>query len=190
MVFLSRHELLELLKNKPPLVEGMINPGLQLQPNGIELTLRRIEAFAEAGQVALDNLERRIPISRPLVFDSEGWIDLAKGSYKIVFNEVVNIPRGVAAIALPRSSLLRCGATIETAVWDAGYRGRSESLMVVHNEAGFRVKRNARVLQLLFFRLSSEVEGYSGAYQEENIDGEHQVIVPQGLGYPEEPDQS
>jgi len=190
MVLLSRYELLELLKNKPPLVEGMINPRLQVQPNGIELTLMRIEAFAEAGQVALDNSERKIPIGRPLRFDGEGWVDLSKGCYKIVFNEVVNIPRGIAAIALPRSSLLRCGVTIETAVWDAGYRGRSESLMVVHNEAGFRVKRNARVLQLLFFRLSSEVEGYSGAYQEENIDGGHQVIAPTGLGYSEEPDPS
>lgn len=192
MALLSQKELLELLKNKPPLVEGMINPGLQVQPNGIELTLRRIEVFAEAGQVALDNSERRIPISRPLVFDSEGWINLAKGCYKIVFNEVVNIPRNIAAIALPRSSLLRCGATIETAVWDAGYRGRSESLLLVYNEAGFRVKRNARVLQLLFFKLSSEVEGYSGAYQEENIDGgtSSHCAAGSGRSYPGEPDQS
>ncbi|MCX9014076.1 MAG: deoxyuridine 5'-triphosphate nucleotidohydrolase, partial [Candidatus Methanoperedens sp.] len=70
----------------------------------------------------------------------------------------------------PRSSLLRCGVTIETAVWDAGYSGRSESLLVVFNEDGFRVKKDARVLQLLFYRLGERVsEGYSGVYQNENL---------------------
>ena len=75
----------------------------------------------------------------------------------------------LAAIAKPRSSLIRCGATLETAVWDAGYRGRSESMLVVYNYAGFRVKRNARIIQLLFYTLEKEVEkGYSGIYQNEN----------------------
>jgi len=67
----------------------------------------------------------------------------------------------LAAIAKPRSSLLRCGVTVETAVWDAGYSGRSESLLVVFNNNGFRLRKNARILQLLFFRLGEEVrEGY------------------------------
>ena len=75
----------------------------------------------------------------------------------------------LAAIAKPRSSLIRCGATLETAVWDAGYRGRSESMLVVYNTAGFRLKRNARIMQLLFYTLDAEVEkGYSGVYQNEN----------------------
>lgn len=82
----------------------------------------------------------------------------------------MNIPKNIAAIAKPRSSLLRCGVTIQTAVWDAGYGGRSESLLVVYNENGFRIRKNARIIQLLFFRLGKEVrEGYSGAYQNENI---------------------
>ncbi|MBU4491530.1 MAG: deoxyuridine 5'-triphosphate nucleotidohydrolase, partial [Euryarchaeota archaeon] len=45
-----------------------------------------------------------------------------------------------------------------------------ESLLVVYNEKGFKVKKNARVLQLLFFRLNEEVhKGYSGIYQNENV---------------------
>jgi len=74
------------------------------------------------------------------------------------------------ALARPRSSLLRCGVTVNTAVWDAGYSGRSQSLMVVYNPQGFRVQRNARVVQLVFLRLTQETEGYRGVYQEENID--------------------
>ena len=59
---------------------------------------------------------------------------------------------------------------METAVWDAGYSGRSESLLVVYNKKGFDLKKDARVLQLLFFRLDEEVKnGYSGIYQNENV---------------------
>ncbi len=153
---LSHEELVSLVKNKPPLVEHMIDPDIQIQPNGIELTLHRIELHENSGAIAFDNSERKLPRTKNLDFDSEGWIHLPKGSYKIMFNEIVNIPKNIAATAKPRSSLLRCGATVETAVWDAGYSGRSESLLVVYNENGFKIKKNARVLQLLFFRLGKK----------------------------------
>ncbi len=167
---LPHDELFSLINKKPPLVENMIDPDIQVQPNGIELTLQRVELHEGSGAIAFDNSERKLPQSITMDFDDEGWIHLPKGSYKIVFNEIVNIPKNIAAIAKPRSSLLRCGATVETAVWDAGYGGRSESLLVVFNETGFKIKKNARVLQLLFFRLGEEVKkGYSGVYQNENV---------------------
>ncbi len=170
MSMLSHDELISLINKKPPIVEQMIDPEIQVQPNGIELTLQRVEVHETSGSIAFDNSERKLPVTKNIDFDEEGWLHLPKGSYKIVFNEIVNIPGNIAAIAKPRSSLLRCGATVETAVWDAGYRGRSESLLVVYNENGFKVKKNARVLQLLFFRLGEEViKGYRGVYQNENI---------------------
>jgi len=75
----------------------------------------------------------------------------------------------VMALAAHRSSLLRCGVTVGTAVWDAGYEGRSQSLLVVHNPLGFRLQKNARIIQLVFFQLSQETERYKGKYQGENI---------------------
>ena len=97
-------------------------------------------------------------------------LDLMPGAYVITFNEIVNLPKNVMALGAPRSSLLRCGVTVHTAVWDAGYSGRSQSLMVVYNPFHFRVQRNARIAQLVFFELTEETEGYSGAYQGENIE--------------------
>lgn len=167
---LSHDELFSLVNQKPPLVEHMIDSDIQVQPNGIELTLQRVEFHEGPGFIAFDNSERKLPMTKSLDFDKDGWLHLPKGSYKIIFNEIVNIPKNIAAIAKPRSSLLRCGVTVETAVWDAGYSGRSESLIVVYNEKGFNVKKDARVLQLLFFRLGEQVrKGYSGVYQNENV---------------------
>lgn len=152
------------------LVESMIDPEEQTQMCGVELTLQKIEAFASGGAVAFDNRDRKLPEIEELKFDPSGWIHLEKGAYLITFNEIVNIPRDVAALARPRSSLLRSGATLETALWDPGYRGRSQSLLVVYNPSGLRLKRNARLMQLVFLRLGKEAEkGYAGRYQGENI---------------------
>ncbi|MCX6005488.1 MAG: deoxyuridine 5'-triphosphate nucleotidohydrolase, partial [Chloroflexi bacterium] len=91
------------------------------------------------------------------------------GAYLVTFNEVVNLPVDIMALARPRSSLNRCGVSIHSAVWDAGYSGRSQSLLVVYNTHGFRLHKNARILQLVFFSLSRGVaQGYSGKYQNEN----------------------
>ena len=77
----------------------------------------------------------------------------------------------MCAIARPRSSLLRMGVTVETAVWDAGYRGRSEALLIVYNSAGFYIKKDARVVQLIFMRMENAVQqGYSGRYRTRTFD--------------------
>jgi len=152
------------------LVESMIDPKTQTQMCGMELTLQKIERFTSAGAVAFDNIERELPRTEPMDFDPSGWIDLAAGAYLVTFNEIVNIPRDVAALARARSTLLRCGASLETALWDPGYRGRSQCLLVVYNPNGLRLKKNARLMQLVFMRLEKEAEKvYSGKYQGDNI---------------------
>ena len=151
-------------------MESMIDPETQTQMCGMEMTLQKIERFTSAGAIAFDNMERELPRTGPMDFDPSGWIDLAAGAYLVTFNEIVNIPRDVAALARARSTLLRCGASLETALWDPGYRGRSQSLLVVYNPHGLRLKKNARLMQLVFLRLEKEAEKvYSGKYQGENI---------------------
>jgi dUTP pyrophosphatase len=152
------------------LVESMIDPETQTQMCGVELTLQKIERFNSAGAVAFENKERKLPETESLNFDEMGWIDLSAGAYIVTFNEIVNIPKDVTAMARARSTLLRCGATLETALWDPGYRGRSQSLLVVYNQRGLKLKKNARLMQLVFLRLEKEAEKlYSGKYQGENI---------------------
>jgi dUTP pyrophosphatase len=169
MTVLSKQEIKSLINREPPLVEGWLDLEAQLQTNGFDLTLRNIAMPQSAGQLAVDNDQRAVSDLSPLVFDGLGYLDLLPGAYIITFNEAVHLPKDVMALGRPRSSLLRCGVTVGTAVWDAGYSGRSQSLLVVYNPRGFRLQRNARVLQLVFFRLTGETDGYNGVYQGENI---------------------
>ena len=166
---LSKADIQRLLQNEPPLIEGLIDLEQQVQPNGVDLTLREVAMLQSPGKIAVANSQRVVSDLAPLVFDGLGFIDLMPGIYLITYNEIVHMPKNVMALATPRSSLLRCGVTVNTAVWDAGYSGRSQSLIVVYNPQGFRVQKNARIIQLVFLQLTRETEGYQGAYQGENI---------------------
>ena len=169
MAVLSRQDIHGLIQQEPPLVEDWIDLEEQVQTNGFDLTLRDVSMLQSAGTIAVDNSQRLISDLAPLVFDGLGFIELIPGTYVVTFNEIVHLPRNIMALATPRSSLLRCGVTVNTAVWDAGYSGRSQSLLVVYNPGGFRLQRNARIVQLVFLQLSGETEGYNGTYQGENM---------------------
>jgi dUTP pyrophosphatase len=167
---LTRQDLLELLKGQPPLLAGFVNLEEQLQPNGIDLTVREISAFSSRGNLTETNEGRELSKTTLLVFDAHGGVDLLPGAYLITFNEIVSLPSDIMALARPRSSLNRCGVSMHSAVWDAGYSGRSQSMLVVYNTHGFRLHRNARVMQLVFMYTTRDVgQGYSGRYQNENI---------------------
>lgn len=164
---LTKDDILIALSASPPLIDGMIDASTQLQPNGVDLTVSSILKFQGEGRVSFG--ERELPNALPMQLASDSWVQLLPGCYLVQFNETINLPNDIIAIGKPRSTMLRMGATIETAVWDAGYSGRSQSLLVVFNPYGIEISENARVLQLIFIRLSRKTEGYSGIYQREGI---------------------
>ena len=149
---------------------GMIcnvcDPSVQVTPNGIDLTVKKIESFCDRGYVDFTNEHRKLPPSTPIPFQ-DGWAHLEQGAYKVTFNEILSIPHDMIALARPRSSLLRSGASVESAVWDAGFHGVSISLLVVYNIHGISIQENARILQLFFVKLGEKARNlYNGIYQQ------------------------
>jgi dUTP pyrophosphatase len=167
---LGREELARRIEGDQPLIDGIRSLGDQLQPNGVDLSVASVAAFAGSGSLARLNAGRMLPEVIEIPFDDRGWLDLGPGAYQVTFNETVSLPRDVMALGRPRSSLCRMGATLGTAVWDAGYVGRSTALLVVENSNGIRIQRDARLMQLVFFTLTAPTErGYEGEYQGENL---------------------
>jgi dUTP pyrophosphatase len=167
---LTRLDILRMQDNQPPLIADAVDLDEQIQPNGIDLTVREVAYFSSRGKITGSNQGRELSTLTRLEFGVDGGLDLLPGPYLVTFNEVVALPDCVMALGRPRSSLNRCGVSMHSAVWDAGYSGRSQSLLVVYNPHGFRLHRNARVMQLVFFYTSGGVDkGYSGQYQNENI---------------------
>jgi dUTP pyrophosphatase len=165
---LSREELRAALAANPPLVED-VDQQLQLQPNGVDLRVDRVQILTSPGLLGAADAVREPAAREDVPADKDGWWDLHRGGYVITYRERVNLPNDLIALVHPRSSLLRSGVTIYGAVWDAGYSGRGEGLLSVHNSRGYRLQRGARVAQLVFFRLSGATgEGYRGRYHGEN----------------------
>ena len=167
---LGRTSVAQLIEGTPPLIGEFLSLTDQLQPNGFDLTLREVSELLTPGNMGQNPEQREVSTTRRLPFDQDGWLQLAPGSYLITLNEVVALPPDIMALGRPRSSLLRSGVSIHTAVWDAGYQGRSQALLVVHHPGGYRVQQGARLMQLVFWRLGRPVEqAYQGRYQMENL---------------------
>lgn len=167
---LNSRAILELIKEKG-LVASYIHLDTQLTPNGFDLTAQDIFEFGSAGAIDFSNKERQLPLERRLEpvkkkkSDTFGWWRLKRGAYKVRTNEIVSLPEDIIAIAFPRSSLLRMGCFCHNGVWDAGFSGKGEFLLVVENPAGLILKQNARLVQMVFMRMEKSSRIYNGIYQ-------------------------
>ncbi len=165
MAVLPGHEAMKL-----NVVINLIDDKSQVQPAGVDLTIAEVFKFKGHGQLGFSNTSRRLPEVEKLDFDDNGRLFLERGTYRVRYNEVVRVPDDCIAIGFPRSSLMRMGATIISAVWDPGYEGRGEGLFLVENPHGIVLERNARVMQLIFIKLLTKpVKTYSGSYQYEGL---------------------
>ena len=166
---LDRGSILELIRSPEPLVSEFLNLEAQLQPNGFDLTLREVSQLTSGGGSGPLEGPANLSEHKNLKFQ-HGYVELCPGPYLVTVNEVVSLPNYLMALGRPRSSLLRCGVAVHTAVWDAGYRGRSQVLLSVYNPSGYRVAKDARLLQLVFLRLARPLEeGYTGRFLDENL---------------------
>jgi len=138
----------------------------RLDTTGLKLTVGEIYGFRSRG--SLTGEARILPGWEPVRYD-DGYL-LGPGAYIVRYREEVSVPPRAAAFVFPRSSLLRMGATIYTAVWDPGYRGRGIGLLHVFNPHGIEISLGAHIAQLVYVYLSEEsARLYRGAFQGEGL---------------------
>lgn len=90
---------------------------------------------------------------------------LPPGAYIVRYREYVKIPDDCIALAIPRSSLLRMGATLYTAVWDPGYKGRGYGLLAVFNNRGIVLEKGAQIAQLVYIKMTGRTSfTYRGTF--------------------------
>ncbi|MEM2452892.1 MAG: hypothetical protein QW725_00680, partial [Ignisphaera sp.] len=87
--------------------------------SGMKLHLDEVFSFVDRG--GLYSNSKKLSNVYEIKPNEEGIYVLAPGGYRIRYREIVKVPENTIAIAIPRSTLLRIGATIHTAVWDPGY---------------------------------------------------------------------
>jgi dUTP pyrophosphatase len=134
-----------------------------LTSQGYDFSVDKIESMSGVGRLLLD--DKTLP-SYERADRTGRFYHLKPGQYIVTFEEHVNIPWDVCGFMWSRSTLLRMGASMQTAVWDAGYYGVGASLLLVSNPLGITIERGARIGQMIFHRLETGTKRpYNGQYQ-------------------------
>jgi deoxycytidine triphosphate deaminase len=138
--------------------------GEQKQPAGYDVTVSSIHSYPKTKYtlgVAKGESSKLEEV--PLV---DGHYELDAGAYFVELNEITTIPGDAIGILLPRSTLLRNGLDVRTALFDPGYSGQPKVMLVCHRPS--RVQRFARIGQLVIIKSDGNFSSqYSGQYQGE-----------------------
>lgn len=87
--------------------------------------------------------------------------------YIFEVQEQIQIGDHNAQFYLPRSTLLRMGVNVYTALGDLGYNGHLQFLVINHGVQTFYISKGERFAQLVDFEVKGGSESYNGDYQEE-----------------------
>ncbi|MCX8188510.1 MAG: deoxyuridine 5'-triphosphate nucleotidohydrolase [Nitrososphaeria archaeon] len=136
----------------------------QVQVNGVDLTVEKIFTIKGSGAILRDVVT--LPEYVEVSCNERGQYFLDKGVYVVQVREKISIPLDAVGICFPRSSLVRMGAYVGSALWDSGYSGFSKVLLKVENS--IVIEKGARFAQLVLVRCERKaLEGYRGRYQNE-----------------------
>lgn len=145
-------------------------PSEAVQPNGVDLsidTLYRIEGTPRLTNGDEYHKGNRVEVN--VIEDDDGaYYQLSNDeAYIAVYGENIQIPHNHIGLVFPRSRLMRCGVTVETAVWDSGYEGRGEGGL--NSSRPVRIETDTRVAQMVFIETDELDRHYDGSHQSERI---------------------
>lgn len=94
--------------------------------------------------------------------DAMGWVLMPNTSYDGISNVYVEVPEGMAAMLVARSTLNRNSIKLTSGLYDAGFKGHIG--FVLRNETGHTfIEKGTFVGQIIFFDADNAAL-YSGAY--------------------------
>ena len=139
----------------------------QYQPNSIDLKLGKVEeAHYDGSMVGIVNGAKLLPQTTENIGDIRGRFKLEpmKSYWVIIDNEII-IPDNVCQLYYPRSTLLRMGLSLHTAVGDSGFKGHLKFLLVNNTHNPIYIDKGERIATAVNFIVDGGTK-YDGDYQE------------------------
>ena len=145
------------------------------QPSGLDLKVGRVFVIDDVFPCGIVNGTKTIPKYSevyPQPVPEYGydlcWKIEPHKPYIFEVDKQIKIGEHNAQFYLPRSTLLRCGVNVYTALGDLGYNGHLSFLVINHRHGGdFYISPGERFAQLVDFEVRGGSESYDGDYQEE-----------------------
>ena len=139
--------------------------GKQEQPAGYDVSVNTIHSFPK-DQITLSIVKSENSVLQEVPLEGDFYELSGPGAYFVTLNEITTIPRDAIGILLPRSTLLRNGLDVRTALFDPGYSGQPKVMLVCHRPA--RIQKFSRIGQLVIIKSDKEFTSqYAGQYQGE-----------------------
>lgn len=139
-----------------------------IQPNAIDFDCASLYMLDDRSQAMLSEdrkVMRRIVEQNTIQHETYGNVwDLRSGMcYDFVSNFHVQLPAGVAADLIIRSTLNRCGLFLTSGLYDSGFNGHVAGVLRVCG-GDFNLAPNTRIGQIRFIRSEDSGKLYEGGY--------------------------
>lgn len=132
-----------------------------IQPNAIDFTVDRLFTIDDQKTFRIDEDNKTMRGGEELFPVQQYWI-LHTESYDAMSDFYIEVPDGVAAYMIVRSTFNRNGLFITSGLYDSGFCGNVG--FVIHNNSGTaHIKPRTRIGQLIFVD-SDSVGSYAGGY--------------------------
>lgn len=144
-----------------PVDESMI------QMHALDIRIDKVQYISGCAEIPKDgktvqaNKADNTPLIGP---DGRDYWHLFPGVYSFDAFQSVSMADGEAGWLVPRSSLTRNGVDVRSALYDAGYQGGVNGIIVVHNPGGIKIERGARIAQFVIVKAET-AKLYDGQYQ-------------------------
>jgi len=144
-------------------ISGIADPDTQLQPNAIDFTLDTVYTIDKESTFFLTNSDKKMRGGSKLLPDeNNNWTLPPNTVHDGMSAMYVDIPEGVAALLIIRSTLNRNGIFLTSGLYDSGFQGHIA--YALHNRSGVTmIEKGTRVGQIIFVE-SASVGMYVGGY--------------------------
>jgi len=154
-----------MLNGKEMIERGIITGPIEeenISQHGIDLNLIKVERLICVGTIPRKG-KTRLP-EYIEVKPIDGFWQLKPGVYNIVFAQGCNVPSDQMLLIRQRSSLLRCGGSLHSSVFDAGFSTELlGSVMVLHHPIDIEV--GSRIAQIYNHECTRVEKLYDGQFQ-------------------------
>lgn len=131
-----------------------------VQPNAIDVKINRVYQLLSAAAIPKEG--KTAPADVKEIACDDSFFYLHPGVYSFDAAHEVEMAEGEVGFLIPRSSLTRNGVDIRSGLYDSGYKGGINGLLVVHNS--INIEKGARVAQFVICKAEA-VAQYNGQYQ-------------------------
>lgn len=137
-----------------------------IQQQGVDVRVHKVYSLAEMGMVPAQGktlLPTRVEFPAIQGESTPRWV-LEPGYYELDLMEGIDMPSNAALYFKTRSSLVRCGAIIESGQFDAGFKtDRAGCFLIVHRH--MVLEQGARVAQAIVHTSENVENTYNGQFQ-------------------------